>query len=238
MPCGTWLTGAMRDNRRVPSSDIIQTILIYALPVLFSITVHEAAHGYVARYFGDNTAYMLGRMTLNPIKHIDPIGTILMPLLLYFSTSGAFVFGYAKPVPVNFGNLRHPKRDMVWVALAGPASNFVQAIAWALLLVALLTVGVEEPFFTQMARAGILVNLVMWAFNLFPLPPLDGGRVLAGLLPMRQAMWLSRIEPYGFFIVLALVLAGVVGSLWLRPLMSLGYEAINLLLTPFVALLR
>jgi len=228
----------MRDNRRVPSSDIIQTILIYALPVLFSITVHEAAHGYVARYFGDNTAYMLGRMTLNPIKHIDPIGTILMPLLLYFSTSGAFVFGYAKPVPVNFGNLRHPKRDMVWVALAGPASNFVQAIAWALLLVALLTVGVEEPFFTQMARAGILVNLVMWAFNLFPLPPLDGGRVLAGLLPMRQAMWLSRIEPYGFFIVLALVLAGVVGSLWLRPLMSLGYEAINLLLTPFVALLR
>ncbi len=238
MPCRTWLTGAMRDNRRVPSSDIIQTILIYALPVLFSITVHEAAHGYVARYFGDNTAYMLGRMTLNPIKHIDPIGTILMPLLLYFSTSGAFVFGYAKPVPVNFGNLRHPKRDMVWVALAGPASNFVQAIAWALLLVALLAVGVEEPFFTQMARAGILVNLVMWAFNLFPLPPLDGGRVLAGLLPMRQAMWLSRIEPYGFFIVLALVLAGVVGSLWLRPLMSLGYEAINLLLTPFVALLR
>ncbi|WP_409519501.1 site-2 protease family protein [Pulveribacter sp.] len=228
----------MRDNRRVPSSDIIQTILIYALPVLFSITVHEAAHGYVARYFGDNTAYMLGRMTLNPIKHIDPIGTILMPLLLYFSTSGAFVFGYAKPVPVNFGNLRHPKRDMVWVALAGPASNFVQAIAWALLLVALVAAGVEEPFFTQMARAGILVNLVMWAFNLFPLPPLDGGRVLAGLLPMRQAMWLSRIEPYGFFIVLALVLAGVVGSLWLRPLMSLGYEAINLLLTPFVALLR
>jgi len=228
----------MRDNRRVPSSDTIQTILIYALPVLFSITVHEAAHGYVARYFGDSTAYMLGRMTLNPLKHIDPIGTILMPLLLYFSTSGAFVFGYAKPVPVNFGNLRHPKRDMVWVALAGPASNFVQAIGWALLLVGLVAAGASEPFFLQMARAGILVNLVMWAFNLFPLPPLDGGRVLAGLLPGRQALWLSRIEPYGFFIVLALVLAGVVGSLWLRPLMSLGYGAINLLLSPLVALLR
>ncbi len=228
----------MRDNRRVPSSDTIQTLLIYALPVLFSITVHEAAHGYVARHFGDNTAFMLGRMTLNPLKHIDPIGTILMPLLLYFSTSGAFVFGYAKPVPVNFGKLRHPKRDMVWVALAGPASNFAQAIAWALLLFALVAAGVSEPFFTQMARAGILVNLVMWAFNLFPLPPLDGGRVLAGLLPVRQALWLSRIEPYGFFIVLALVLAGVVGSLWLRPLMSLGYGAINLLLTPLLALLR
>jgi len=228
----------MRDNRAVPSSDILQTVLIYALPVLFSITVHEAAHGYAARHFGDNTAYMLGRMTLNPIKHIDPIGTILMPLLLYFSTSGAFVFGYAKPVPVNFGNLRHPKRDMVWVALAGPASNFVQAVLWALLLFALLALQAEEPFFLQMARAGILVNLVMWAFNLFPLPPLDGGRVLTGLLPVRQALWLSRVEPYGFFIVLALVLAGVVGSLWLRPLMTLGYGAINLLLSPLAALLR
>ena len=238
MACKKVTTGTMRDNRRVPSSDTLQTLLIYALPVLFSITVHEAAHGYVARHFGDSTAYMLGRMTLNPLKHIDPIGTILMPLLLYFSTSGAFVFGYAKPVPVNFGNLRHPKRDMVWVALAGPASNFVQAILWALLLFALLAAGVDEPFFVQMARAGILVNLVMWAFNLFPLPPLDGGRVLAGLLPGRQALWLSRIEPYGFFIVLALVLAGVVGTLWLRPLMSLGYGAINLLMTPLAALLR
>ncbi len=238
MACKKVTTGTMRDNRRVPSSDTLQTLLIYALPVLFSITVHEAAHGYVARHFGDSTAYMLGRMTLNPLKHIDPIGTILMPLLLYFSTSGAFVFGYAKPVPVNFGNLRHPKRDMVWVALAGPASNFVQAILWALLLFALLAAGVDEPFFVQMARAGILVNLVMWAFNLFPLPPLDGGRVLAGLLPARQALWLSRIEPYGFFIVLALVLAGVVGTLWLRPLMSLGYGAINLLMAPLAALLR
>ena len=238
MACKKVTTGTMRDNRRVPSSDTLQTLLIYALPVLFSITVHEAAHGYVARHFGDSTAYMLGRMTLNPLKHIDPIGTILMPLLLYFSTSGAFVFGYAKPVPVNFGNLRHPKRDMVWVALAGPASNFVQAILWALLLFALLAAGVDEPFFVQMARAGILVNLVMWAFNLFPLPPLDGGRVLAGLLPARQALWLSRIEPYGFFIVLALVLAGVVGTLWLRPLMTVGYTLINLLLTPLTALLR
>ncbi len=208
-------------------SNLIQTVLIYALPVLFAITVHEAAHGYAARHFGDQTAFMMGRITLNPLKHIDPVGTILMPLLLYFATSGAFLFGYAKPVPVNFGNLRNPKRDMIWVALAGPASNFFQAILWAVFLIALVGFGVQERFFLEMARAGMLVNLVMWAFNLFPLPPLDGGRILVGLLPWKQAQMVSRIEPYGFFIVLALVVAGVVGAVWLRPLMSLGYSAIN-----------
>lgn len=219
-------------------TNIIQTVLIYALPVLFAITVHEAAHGYVARHYGDNTAYLMGRVTLNPFKHIDPVGTILMPVLLYFATSGAFLFGYAKPVPVNFGNLRNPKREMIWVALAGPASNFIQAILWAVLLIVLVGSGVEERFFVEMARAGILVNLVMWAFNLFPLPPLDGGRILVGVLPWKQANLVARIEPYGFFIVLGLVVAGVVGTLWLRPLMSLGYSAIGLLLTPLTALMR
>ena len=219
-------------------SNLIQTVLIYALPVLFAITVHEAAHGYAARHFGDNTAHMLGRITLNPFKHIDPIGTILMPVMLYFATSGAFLFGYAKPVPVRFDHLRNPKRDMIWVALAGPASNFIQAIVWAVLLVVLITSGVQERFFVEMARAGILVNLVMWAFNLFPLPPLDGGRILVGLLPWRLANQFARIEPFGFFIVLALVLFGIVGTIWLRPLMTLGYSAIDLLLTPLLALLR
>src|SRR5213595_2670708 len=128
-------------------ANLIQTVAIYALPVLFAITVHEAAHGYAARHFGDNTAYMQGRITLNPLKHIDPIGTIAMPLLLYFATSGAFLFGYAKPVPVNFGNLRNPKRDMVWVALAGPASNFVQAILWAIGYTLLVGSDVTERFF-------------------------------------------------------------------------------------------
>lgn len=217
---------------------LIQTVLIYALPVLFAITIHEAAHGYAARHFGDNTAAMMGRITLNPIKHIDPIGTILMPLLLYFATSGAFLFGYAKPVPVRFDHLRHPKRDMIWVALAGPASNFVQAVFWGLLLIVLVGSGLHERFFLEMCRAGILVNLVMWAFNLFPLPPLDGGRILVGLLPWKQAQLVARVEPYGFFIVMALVIAGVVGSYWLRPLMSLGYSAIDLILYPFMALLR
>ena len=216
---------------------LIQTVALYALPVLFAITVHEAAHGYVARYFGDNTAYLQGRMTLNPLKHIDPIGTIAMPLLLYFATSGAFLFGYAKPVPVDFNALRNPKRDMVWVALAGPASNFAQAIFWALLLVVLAAINVEEPFFVKMAQAGVLVNLVMWAFNLFPLPPLDGGRILVGLLPWKQAQAVSRIEPWGFFIVMGLVIAGVVGALWLRPLMALGYGAINVLMSPLAYLL-
>jgi Zn-dependent protease len=219
-------------------NNTIQTILIYALPVLFAITVHEAAHGYVARALGDNTAYMLGRVTLNPMKHIDPIGTILMPLMLYFATSGAFLFGYAKPVPVNFGQLRRPKRDMIWVALAGPASNFIQAILWALLFTALVGFGVNERFFLAMAKAGVLANLVMWAFNLFPLPPLDGGRVLVGLLPARQAYALSRIEPWGFFIVMALVLAGLVSTFWLRPLMAAGYWILDLLLTPLQFLLN
>lgn len=220
------------------TANLIQTIALYALPVLFAITVHEAAHGYAARHFGDNTAYMMGRVTLNPFKHIDPIGTIAMPLLLYFATSGAFLFGYAKPVPVNFGALRNPKRDMVWVALAGPASNFAQALLWALLLVALAGLHVTEPFFVKMAQAGILVNLVMWAFNLFPLPPLDGGRVLVGLLPWKQAQWVARIEPWGFFIVMALVIAGVVSNLWLRPLMDLGFFLIDALMTPLFALVR
>jgi Zn-dependent protease len=223
----------------VDISNLIQTVLIYALPVVFAITVHEAAHGYVARHFGDNTAEVMGRVTLNPMKHIDPIGTILMPLMLYFATSGAFLFGYAKPVPVNFGRLRHPKRDMIWVALAGPASNFVQAILWALVLVGLIAAGVNETFFIKMAQGGVLVNLVMWAFNLFPLPPLDGGRVLAGLLPNGAAQnFLARIEPFGFFIVMGLVIAGIVSTFWLRPLMDVGYTVINVLISPLTALLR
>ncbi len=157
-------------------TDLIQTVLIYALPVIFAITLHEAAHGYAAQRLGDNTAAMLGRVTLNPMVHIDPLGTIFMPLLLYFSTGGAFLFGYAKPVPVRFDRLRHPKKDMVWVALAGPASNLLQALLWGVVLYVLAGFGIQERFFLEMCRAGMLTNVVMFAFNLFPLPPLDGGR--------------------------------------------------------------
>ena len=220
------------------TSNLIQTVLIYALPVLFAITVHEAAHGYAARHFGDTTAWMLGRITLNPMKHIDPVGTILMPLLLYFATSGAFLFGYAKPVPVRFDKLRNPKRDMIWVALAGPGANLLQALLWGAMMYVLLGMDVSEPFFLEMCRAGILVNVVMFAFNLFPLPPLDGGRILVGLLPWKQASMLARVEPWGFFIVMALILLGVVNWLWMMPVMNLTYGLLDLLLWPLAALVR
>ena len=219
-------------------ANLIQTVLIYAIPVIFAITVHEAAHGYVARHYGDNTAYMLGRVTLNPVKHIDPVGTILMPLMLYFATSGAFLFGYAKPVPVQFGNLRNPKRDMIWVALAGPGANLIQALIWGVLLYALVGTGLTEPFFVKMCQGGMLVNVVMFAFNLFPLPPLDGGRILVGLLPHKQAELVSRIEPYGFFIVMGLVLMGIVSKLWLQPVMALTFGALDVVLAPLAWLVR
>jgi Zn-dependent protease len=222
----------------VDTTHLIQTVLIYALPVLFAITVHEAAHGYAARHFGDSTAAMMGRITLNPLKHIDPVGTILMPLMLYFATGGAFLFGYAKPVPVNFSKLRNPKRDMIWVALAGPGANFAQALLWGVLLYLLAGTGVNERFFIEMCRAGMLVNVVMFAFNLFPLPPLDGGRILVGLLPWRQAMQVSRIEPWGFYIVMGLVIAGIISKLWMQPVMALTYGLLELLLTPLSLLIR
>lgn len=219
-------------------ANLIQTVLIYALPVLFAITVHEAAHGYAARHFGDNTAYVMGRVTLNPFKHIDPVGTIAMPLLLYFATGGAFLFGYAKPVPVRFGNLRNPKRDSVWVALAGPGANLIQALIWGVLFYVLQGAGVAESFFIKMVQGGMLVNVVMFAFNLFPLPPLDGGRILVGLLPYRQAEWVSRVEPWGFFIVMGLVITGVVSRLWMQPVMGLTYGLLELLLMPLSFLVK
>lgn len=219
-------------------ANLIQTVAIYALPVLFAITVHEAAHGYVARHFGDDTAWALGRVTLNPLKHIDPLGTIVMPLVLYLATSGAFLFGYAKPVPVEFGKLRNPKRDMVWVALAGPGANLLQALLWGILLYLLRGAGMTEPFFIRMCQGGVLVNVVMFVFNLFPLPPLDGGRILVGLLPYKQAVLVSRIEPWGFFVVMALVLAGVISNLWMRPLMALTYTFLETVLMPLAMLVR
>jgi Zn-dependent protease len=194
------------------------------LPVIFAITLHEAAHGYVARLLGDNTAYMMGRVSFNPMRHIDPLGTIAIPLLLYFATGGAFMFGYAKPVPVAFRNLRNPRWGTFWVALAGPLCNFVQALVWGVVSV--------------VPAAGVGVNLVLGVLNLFPLPPLDGGRVLTALLPPRQALGLARFEPYGFFIVMALVMTGILTKLWLRPLVAIGYDAVTAILTPLASLLN
>jgi Zn-dependent protease len=222
----------------VDIANLIQTVALYALPVLFAITVHEAAHGYAARHYGDNTAWMMGRVTLNPMKHIDPVGTIVMPLVLYFATSGAFLFGYAKPVPVRFGNLRNPKRDMIWVALAGPGANLVMALMWGAGLYVFQAVGITEPFFLKMCNGGVLVNVVMFAFNMFPLPPLDGGRILVGLLPYKQAELVSRVEPWGFFIVMALVVMNVISTLWMRPVMAITFWILEILLSPIAALVQ
>jgi Zn-dependent protease len=219
-------------------NELVQTISTHAIPVLLAITLHEAAHGYAARQLGDDTAWQMGRVTLNPFPHIDLVGTIIMPLMLFFATSGQFLFGYAKPVPVDFSRLHHPKRDMVWVALAGPAINLFQAFAWAVLIYLLSGMGNEERFFLEMAQAGVLANLVMFAFNLFPLPPLDGGRIVTGLLPMRLAIGFSQIERYGFFIVMGLVLMGVINSLWMRPIMMATTEGIQWVLQPLASLLQ
>jgi Zn-dependent protease len=213
-------------------NDIIQKITVYAIPVIFAITLHEAAHGYVAKYFGDATAYLQGRVTLNPLKHIDPVGTILIPLLLAFASFG-FLFGYAKPVPVAFENLRNPKRDMIWVALAGPAANFVQAILWLVLGITISKLGVAEHFFYEVVNAGVAVNCVIFAFNLVPVPPLDGGRVVMGLLPTRAAIAYSRIEPYGFFVVMALVITGVLNA-WMGPIVGVMQSLLALLVQPFL----
>jgi len=198
----------------------IQAVAINAIPLIFAITIHEAAHGFAARKFGDNTAYMLGRVSLNPLKHIDPVGTILIPLMLILAGS-PYLVGYAKPVPVNFGRLQNPRIDSIWVALAGPGSNFIQALIWAILLIGLIGFGVDERFLVAMSQAGITWNLGLLVFNLFPLPPLDGGRILAGLLPARQSIALGKLEPWGFFIVLALVFTGIIGTLWMEPLIGL-----------------
>ncbi|HOX88727.1 MAG TPA: site-2 protease family protein [Burkholderiaceae bacterium] len=213
--------------------DLIQTIAVYAIPVLLAITLHEAAHGYVARMFGDSTAWMLGRVTLNPLKHVDPVGTVLVPGVILLTSAlagaGGMLFGWAKPVPVNFANLRHPKRDMIWVAAAGPGSNLLQAILWALLLKLMLMAGVEERFVYLVAQAGISVNLVLMALNLLPLPPLDGGRILVGLLPPGPSQALARVEPYGFFILIALLVTGTLG-VFLRPFLAVGDAIVRVFL--------
>jgi Zn-dependent protease len=196
---------------------LVQTISIYALPVIFGITLHEAAHGYVAKHFGDTTAYVLGRVSLNPVRHIDLVGTIIVPLVILLATSwGAgqgMLFGWAKPVPVNYHALRKPKRDMMWVAAAGPAANLAMALGWA--LTAKLALVMPSNYFTDplflISQAGVTVNLVLMLLNLIPLLPLDGGRIVAGLLPTRMADQYARLEPWGFPILLALMFTNVLG---------------------------
>jgi Zn-dependent protease len=202
---------------------MVQKIAVWAIPVLFAITLHEVAHGWMARKLGDPTAEMLGRLTLNPLKHIDPIGTVLIPMLLL--VLGGFIFGWAKPVPVTAQNLRNPRRDMAIVAAAGPLSNLLMAIFWVLILKLAFVFGASMPQIatplSYMGIAGVTINLVLMVLNLIPLPPLDGGRVVNGLLPPRLSWQYSRIEPYGFFIILALLATGALSYIISPPFMLL-----------------
>lgn len=204
----------------------IALLAIWTIPVLFAITVHEAMHGYAARHFGDDTAWRMGRISLNPLRHIDPIGTVLVPLVMYWSVG--FAFGWAKPVPVNFGRLRHPKQDMLWVAAAGPASNLVMALFWALLLKLVVSGMIPNVGYSvalkEMARAGISINGTLMILNLLPIPSLDGGRIAVSLLPLKLARSYARLEPYGMVILILLIATHVLNVL-LFPLMNV-FEAL------------
>jgi len=207
---------------------LIQTIAIAALPVIFAITLHEAAHGYAARHFGDPTAWQMGRISLNPLRHIDLIGTIIIPASILLFSGGTFLFGYAKPVPVDFGRLRNPKKDMLWVAAAGPGANLFMALCWALIL-KLAWLMPSNDFtlpLSEMSKIGIIVNCVLMVLNLVPLPPLDGGRIAVSLLPHNLAWKFAKIEPWGFPILLLLLFTGVLGAV-MNPLVIFAARAIE-----------
>jgi len=214
----------------MPEFTLIQQICIWIIPVLLAITLHEAAHAYVAYRCGDTTAKMFGRLSLNPIRHIDPIGTVVMPLLIGALTHFNFVFGYAKPVPINWGQLRNPRRDMILVALAGPASNFLMAFLWAgAFKIATFfhpETSMAALFLLVTARAGMIINLVLGILNLIPIPPLDGSRVVSVALPYKQAIVYSKIEPYGFFILILLLVTGVLGVI-LTPLINYSFDLLS-----------
>ncbi len=215
--------------------ELIRNLAVYALPVLFALTMHDAAQAFVAKRFGDNTAHAAGRTTFNPLAHIDPIGTIVIPVAMYLMSG--FVFGYAKPLPVNYGQMRHPKRDMAWVALSGPGANFLMALIWLLIAIFLDYFGVQERFPHLVANAGVQTNLWLMAFNLLPIPSMDGGRVLFSILPHKAAFQFARLEPYGFIILLALIFLKVIGY-WLffveliaKLLLHVIVSPLNILLT-------
>jgi Zn-dependent protease len=207
---------------------LIQTIAIAALPVIFAITLHEAAHGYAARYFGDPTAWQQGRISLNPLRHIDLFGTIIIPASILLFSGGTFLFGYAKPVPVNFGNLRNPKKDMLWVAAAGPGANLFMALCWALMLKLawLMPSNVFTLPLSEMSKIGIVVNCVLMVLNLLPLPPLDGGRIAVSLLPHNLAWKFAKLERWGFPILVVLLFTGILGAV-MSPLVIFAARTIE-----------
>ncbi len=201
----------------MPEFSLVQKIIIYSIPVIFAITVHEVAHGWVASKLGDQTARLMGRLTLNPFKHIDPVGTILVPIVMLIFTP--FLLGWAKPVPVDWRNLRKPRHDMAWVAVAGPAANLLMLIFWTLLLKLMLISGVAEQNyalpFVAMSMAGIFINITLMVLNLIPIPPLDGSRIVSALLPVRLSIMYNRLEAYGMMIVLLLMFTGILSNLFM-----------------------
>ncbi|MGB9111074.1 MAG: site-2 protease family protein [Telluria sp.] len=214
--------------------ELIRNLAVYALPVLFAITMHNAAQAYAAKYFGDMTPFAAGRVTTNPLAHIDPFGTIILPVMMYLATG--FVFGYAKPLPIDYSRLRKPKRDMAFVALAGTAAHFGMALLWLLLGIFLQYFDVSEPFPNKVAKAGVLTNLFLLAFNLLPIPPMDGGRVVFALLPNKLAYKYARIEPYGFFILLGLMLLKLL-AYWVIPVVAVAQVLLQLIVYPLTSIL-
>lgn len=214
--------------------ELIRNLAVYALPVLFAITMHNAAQAYAAKYFGDMTPFAAGRVTTNPLAHIDPFGTVILPALLYLTTG--FVFGYAKPLPIDYSRLRKPKRDMAFVALAGTAANFGMALLWLLLGMFLEYFGVSEPFPNKVAKAGVITNLVLMAFNLLPIPPMDGGRIVFSLLPNKLAYKYARIEPYGFFVLMGVILLKL-HVYWIVPIIALSQLLLQVIVYPLSAIL-
>jgi Zn-dependent protease len=213
----------------------IQTIAVYALPLLFGITLHVSAQCFLAHRMGDRTAQMQGRLSLNPAKHIDLVGTIILPILCYIVmrvTGAGMIFGYAKPLPVNFGNLPNPKRGMLWISLTGIGANFAMAVAWLLLQLAFRLSHFDEDFFLQMASAGVKANLVLIGFYMIPLPPFDGGRILFSLLPDKQAYEYAKIEPYAFMIVFLLFVSGILTKFWIAPWFAVGADLLDLIFSP------
>jgi Zn-dependent protease len=207
--------------------EFIKLLAVWTIPVLYAITMHEAAHGWVARKLGDNTAYMLGRVSINPFKHIDPVGTVLVPILLL--SLGGFIFGWAKPVPVNEHSLKNPKRDMAIVSAAGPLANLIMAILWAYVIKLsfyIKSLGYEQyAILEAVGNAGIIINVVLGMFNLLPIPPLDGSKIVYSFITRRMYFFYSKLEPYGFFILLALLVSGVLGEI-LGPMIQACYTVI------------